>query len=157
MILPLLSMILAGVCVPTSYGCPDYESQRAAEVQDSLDDVADSLRYLADSLRYLADSLHATAGATVAADPVQTIATIPYAVARCPEYVARAASLDSLADLMDPPAHPIHWTSTCGAPAHSLAMPSAPLFVALTTRNAATEPERATTCYIGLDCLEDRN
>ena len=95
MILPLLSMILAGVCVPTSYGCPDYESQRAAEIDDSL--------------TYIQDSLDAA----------------------------------ELAEGM------------CNN--HSLNMPSAPLLVVLTSRNTATEPERATTCYIDLDCPEDRN
>ena len=156
MILPLLSMILAGACVPTSYGCPDYESQRAAEVQDSLDDVAEYNQTTADSLRYLADSLRATAGATVAAAPMQAIAPVPYAVAHCPEYAARAASLDSLADLMDPPAHPTPLAATCEVPAHPLVMPSAPPLVVLASRNTATEPERATTCYIGLDCPEVR-
>ena len=155
MILPLLSSILAGACAPTSYGCPDYESQRAAEVQDSLDD-AEYNQTTADSLRYLADSLRATAGATVAADPMQAIAPVPYAVAHCPEYAARAASLDSAADLLDPPAQPIPWTSTCGSSARSLVLPPVPPLVALASRNTATEPERATTCYIGLDCPEVR-
>ena len=88
MILSLLSLILAGACVPTSYGCPDYESQRAAELQDSLDDARP------------ADALHSV---------TRPLSPLP-----------------------------------------------APTLVALTTRNAATEPERATTCYIGLDCPEDR-
>ena len=99
MILSLLSLILVGACVPTSYGCPDYESQRAAELQDSLDDVAELQDSLDDARP--ADALHS---ATRPLSPLPT-----------------------------------------------------PTLVALSPRNVSTEPERATTCYVGLDCPEDRN
>ena len=102
----------------------------------------------ADSLHYLADSLRAVAGATVAADPMASIQTDPYAVAHCPEYVARAAALDSLAGDAGN-----GWTSTCLS-AHSLRVAPMPDVVALVARRTATEPARATTCYLGLDCPE---
>lgn len=132
----MLSLHADVVCPPM--GCPDYESQRAAEIddsltyiQDSLDDVReaaetcwDSTTYAsracdaADSLRYVADSLRAIAGATVAADPMSSIATDPSAVA------------------------------------HSLALPAEPALVSVATRGNVSEPDRATTCYVGLDCPE---
>lgn len=173
MILPLLSLMLSlhsdVVCPPS--GCPDYESQRAAEIDDSLTYIQDSLdtasirlavelvldpaAVLADSLYYVADSLRAIAGATVAAEPMSSIPTDPSAVAHCPEYVARAAQLDALANYIDPNLPiPTDWHSECRPAAHSLARPAEPALVSVATRGNVSEPERATTCYVGLDCPE---
>ena len=99
-------------------------------------------------LHYAADSLRAVAGATVAADPVDGIQPDSYAVAHCAEYVARAAALDSLAGDAGN-----GWTSTCPS-THSLRLAPMPDVVALAARSIATEPARATTCYLGLDCPE---
>ena len=171
MLLSLLSMILAASCPISPDGCPDYESQRAAEVDDSLTYIQDSL----DDVAELAEEIHDSA--TVATDRgllhllndgsayLETsaghYATDTWTRRRDGTYILRIAAAECYGSTMDD-------METCNdlprdsvlilRPVRkSVAEIGAPVLVALASRNPATEPERATTCYVGLDCPEDRN
>ena len=170
MILSLISLLLSASCPLSPDGCPDYESQRAAEIDDSLTYVQDSL----DDVAELAEEIHDSAtvatnrgllhllndGSAYLETSIGHYDADTWTRRRDGSYVLRVAAAecyDSTTDDME----------TCNdlprdsimilRPARkSVAEIGAPALVALSSRNTTTEPERATTCYIGLDCPEDR-
>jgi hypothetical protein len=144
------------VRIDSTRGLPDFEAQRAIYLEDSLTDVVEL-----DS----PDSVACSTAIDTVDDPGSDVSLLsachvfdpsdwPWASVQAVNDSAADHVRALLADSAELPTESVRRLHEMESIVRPLSVLPPPAIVQVATRGNVTEPARATTCYLGLDCPE---